>query len=412
MKIATKASSERHPDAVAKIYEALIKDLNADPDLVITYCSIDYDIQSIVKMVRQRTPEAAFHGGTSCMGAMTQNGAVIADDGGIAFMGIADPDGSYGVGIVSVEDLPEKAAEKAITDALQRADRPGEVPAMVLLTSVPGCEEDILRGIGNVVGEDVPVAGGSSADNSLNGEWKQFGNDTIYSDGIVVTALFPSTEVMFAFHSGYEPTNARGTITRTGGYEATGNKGVATSVARRTLNEIDGHPAARIYNEWTNGAISEALENGGNVLSMTTLYPLGRVAGYIGDIPYFQLAHPETVTVDGAMTLFTDINKGDEVVLMHGTVDSLITRAGRVAVSALETAQADHTDIAGALVVYCAGCMLTVKERLDEVVQSFQKALPDIPFLGTFTFGEQGCFLSGENRHGNLMISVLLLAKE
>ncbi len=97
---------------------------------------------------------------------------------------------------------------------------------------------------------------------------------------------------------------------------------------------------------------------------------------------------------------------------MHGTVDSLISRAGRVAVSALETAQVDSTELAGALVVYCAGCMLTVQERLDEVVESFQKSLPDTPFLGTFTFGEQGCFLNGENRHGNLMISVLLLAKE
>jgi hypothetical protein len=30
------------------------------------------------------------------------------------------------------------------------------------------------------------------------------------------------------------------------------------------------------------------------------------------------------------------------------------------------------------------------------------------PFLGAFTFGEQGCFVGGENRHGNLMIATLV----
>lgn len=412
MKISTVASSEHDMDGVADLYESLITDLKADPDLVIIYCSADHNIDRIVKTVRSRTPEVALHGGTSCRGAMTQNGAVTANGSGLAFMGIVDPEGSYGVGVVSSGDSPEKAAEDAVKAALEQADRPGEVPAMIWLTAVPGCEEAVLRGIGNVVGEDVPVAGGSSADNAINGEWKQFGNDTVYNDGIVVTVLFPSTEVMFAFHSGYEPTAAKGIITKAGGYEATGKKGVATSTGKRTLHEIDGHPAAKVYNEWVGGALSEVLEEGGNILHLTTLYPLGRIAGYIGDIPYYQLAHPETVTADGAITLFSDISKGDEIALMHGTVDSLISRAGRVAVSALETAQADSTQVAGALVVYCAGCMLTVQERLDEVVESFQEALPDTPFLGTFTFGEQGCFLNGENRHGNLMISVLLLAKE
>ncbi|WP_319549998.1 FIST N-terminal domain-containing protein [Desulfogranum marinum] len=412
MKISTVASSECGMGVAADLYESLISDLGADPDLVIVYCSIDYDIDSIVKIVTSRTPNASLHGGTSCMGAMTQDGAVTEKGSGIALMGIVDPEGSYGVGVVSCGDSPEKAAEDAVKAALKKADRPGEVPAMIWLTTMPGGEEAVLRGIGNIVGEDVPVAGGSSADNSINGEWKQFGNNAVYSDGIVVTVLFPSTEVMFAFHSGYEPTEAKGIITKVGGFEATGQKGVATSAGKRTLYEIDGHPAAKVYNEWVGGTLSEVIDEGGNILHLTTLNPLGRIAGYIGDIPYYQLAHPEAVTPDGAITLFADISKGDEIALMRGTVDSLISRAGRVAVAALETTQADSTDIAGALVVYCAGCMLTVQERLDEVVESFQKALPNTPFLGTFTFGEQGCFLSGENRHGNLMISVLLIAKE
>jgi len=282
---------------------------------------------------------------------------------------------------------------------------------MVWLTAAPGCEEEIISGISSVVGDDVPVAGGSSADNDVSGKWKQIANDGIHNNAVVVTALFPSTEVLFAFHSGYEPTDARGIVTKAGGYEATPAKGVATKVEGRVLKEIDGRPAAVVYNEWVEGRIDEALGSGGNILAQTSLHPLGRIAGQVAGVPYYQLSHPDAVTANNELTLFADVAPGDEIVLMRGTIDSLVSRAGRVASSAMETYGARPEDVEGALVVYCAGCMMTVGERLNEVVENLQTTLPDIPFLGTFTFGEQGCFLGGENRHGNLMISVLLFRK-
>ena len=62
--------------------------------------------------------------------------------------------------------------------------------------------------------------------------------------------------------------------------------------------------------------------------------------------------------------------------------------------------------------MYCAGCMLTVADRMPEVVSSIGSEFKQ-PFLGTFTFGEQGCFLDSTNRHGNLMISAVVFgAKE
>jgi hypothetical protein len=411
MNICSAATTALHPDAIMEIYAELLRELGQDPDLLIVHCSIEYDIEAVIQVLRSRTPKVAIHGGTSCRGVMTQMGVASENGTGLAMLAIADPDGNYGVGSASIGTDPNAAAREAITKALNDAECPGEVPAMVWLTAVPGQEEAILAGIASVLGEDVPVAGGSSADNQLDGSWKQFTAEGVYTDAVVVTALFPSTEVMFAFHSGYEPTDAKGFITKAGGYEATGNKGIATATSKRTLVEIDARPAAEVYNEWTEGLISDILGKGGHILGKTTLHPLGRVAGQIGGVPYFQLAHPDSVTPENALTLFAEMAPGDEIVLMQGTVDSLITRAGRVAASALETHVASPEDVAGALVVYCAGCMLTVQDRLGEVVESIREALPGVPFLGTFTYGEQGCFLDGGNRHGNLMISVLLLTK-
>jgi hypothetical protein len=173
------------------------------------------------------------------------------------------------------------------------------------------------------------------------------------------------------------------------------------------LYEIDGRTAAGVYNEWTDGAIAGAIESGGTVLDETTLHPLGREVASVGGMPYYQLSHPEQVTEDGALALFTRIEEGDEVVCMTGTVDSLTARAGRVAEAARDTRFGGEDELAGALVIYCAGCMLAVDDRITEVVDHLNDALDDAPFLGAFTFGEQGCFVGGNNQHANLMISVV-----
>jgi len=97
--------------------------------------------------------------------------------------------------------------------------------------------------------------------------------------------------------------------------------------------------------------------------------------------------------------------------LMRGTSEALRTRAGRVAADALALARLRPNEAAGALVIFCAGCMLTIRDELDDVVASLREVLDGVPFLGCFTFGEQGCFVGGENCHGNLMISVTVFAK-
>lgn len=411
MNIATAATTSTQPQVIRAMYQQLLADLGETPHLLFIHCSVGHDIATVIEEVRRLTPHVAIHGGTSCQGVMTQAGVAAHQGLGLALLALADAMGNFGVGAAAIDGHPYQAAQAAVNLALANADCPGEVPAMVWLSAVPGHEEQLLAGIAAVVGDSVPVAGGSSADNQLDGAWKQFTADKVYNDAVVVTVLFPSSEVLFAFHSGYEPTDAKGLITKTGGYEATGNKGIATATNQRTLTEIDGRPAAEVYNQWTGGLIGDMLGKGGHILGLTTLRPLGRVAGHIGEVPYFQLSHPDSVTPDNGLTLFADITAGDEIVLMRGTVDSLITRAGRVATSALETHRAKPQEVAGALVVYCAGCMLTVQDRLGEVVDSIREALPGVPFLGTFTYGEQGCFLNGGNRHGNLMISVLLFTK-
>jgi hypothetical protein len=66
--------------------------------------------------------------------------------------------------------------------------------------------------------------------------------------------------------------------------------------------------------------------------------------------------------------------------------------------------------LAGGLMVYCAGCMLAVDSRMPEVASKVAEAFSGTPFLGCFTFGEQGCVVE-RNVHGNLMISAIAFGR-
>ena len=50
----------------------------------------------------------------------------------------------------------------------------GEAPSLVWMNAAPGCEDAVLEGLRAFYAhQNVPVAGGTSSDNSVSGEWKQ-----------------------------------------------------------------------------------------------------------------------------------------------------------------------------------------------------------------------------------------------
>jgi len=393
MKIATAYSANSDTSqAVHECYRRLQQELGGAPSLLLVYASVVYDLPTIQDVLRELAPGVPFAGGTSCMGVMTEAGFHAKDGMGIGLLGFSDPQGNYGIGAARIGSNGRAAGAAAIQQAIESAIRPGEQPDLIWLIGTPGYEENVLQGIQDVTGKGAPIFGGSAADNTVEGHWRQFTSDEILGDGALVVAMYPSTAIHYVFHNGYFATVHNGMVTRAEGH---------------TLYTIDGKPAAQIYNEWSNGVISGQM-TGGNVLALTTLHPLGRLVGQVGGVPYYRLLHPDSVRPDGALTLFSAIETGEELVMMSGTRDGLVSRPGQIARSVLETDRLTPAQISGALVTYCGGCMLTIQDQMNQVAADIRDALGGKPFLGTFTFGEQGCFLGGENHHGNLMFSIVL----
>ncbi|MEL6167492.1 MAG: FIST N-terminal domain-containing protein [Pseudomonadota bacterium] len=334
----------------------------------------------------------AVHGATSCLGVMSDAGPRIQNGAG-AFA-IWDDAGDYGTAMRPFEHDPRASARNAVEAALLAADRPSEAPDLIWLSSSPGHEEAVLAGIEDVVGGNVPIMGGSAADDTVAGEWLVYDSEGSASAGVVISVLFPSTKVSFAYHNGYAPTPRSGIVTAADG---------------RLLKAIDDRPAADVYREWVGeGVIPDQVNGTTAILSESTLSPLGQYLDSVGDVPYYLLSHPASLTPEGHLELFADVEAGDQLTLMNGSPDQLTRRAGKVAALAAQSGSFQPDELAGALMVYCGGCMLAVRDRLDDVTSGVTEALPDVPFLGIFTFGEQGVVLDGRNRHGNLMISAIL----
>lgn len=387
---------------------ALLRDLGAQidacgicPDLAYLFSGCDHDPVRIHEFVTKRLPGIRIVGGSSASGLMTEAGLWTSDTVGLLL--IADPEGDYGV---AVAELGEDAAGDAATlvqQALDDAGCPGELPELVWIYQAPGREEAVMTGIRRVVGDRCPVLGGSSADNELAGQWHQVGTDGVVRRGLAVAVLFPSRGIGHAFQGGYAPTGQDGVVTAVR-CEATGS----LTRGRRIL-EIDGQPAAEVYNRWIGNRLAGRLRSGGSILAETTTCPLGVAAAEVAGVSQFLLLHPEALSTDGALTTFAEVELGDRVHAMNGDRQRLIQRAGRVA-DAAAGAIGGAGVLAGGLMVYCAGCRMAVGERMEEVRREVAASFGQRPFIGCFTFGEQGSLL-GANRHANLMISAIAFGR-
>ncbi len=365
---------------------------SGEPDLVFVFASTDHDSHALRDELAANLKSAEVHGGTTCRGVMNEFGTGDALPSGIGALAIWDEEAAVASVAAECGHDPRSAAAEATRAALLKAGRPGEVPDLLWLTSAPGQEELVLEGIKDVVGPRALIVGGSSADNDIGGHWFQFTKEMACSEGLVITVLFSESEICSVYQSGHAPAGPSGRVTK---------------ADRRRLFEIDHRPAGQVYYDWRKRAAPE-LEGSSEtvaILSDSTLAPLGKVSSNLLTVPFHLLLHPAALRADGAIDLFADVKEGDEVFLMSGTLEGLITRAGRLAAQARSETEARGAEITGALIVYCGGCMLAVEENIDRVRCVIAEALGPVPFLVMFSFGEQGQGRGDQSQHANLMIS-------
>jgi hypothetical protein len=393
--------------AALQLLDAELAGLSFEPRILFTFYGCDHDDRLLHAHLKARFPRTAIIGGSSSGGVMTQSG--VMDEHSIGVMLIDDADGDYGVAAAPLGDDAALTAERLLLTALAGCGCSGQLPELIWVYQAPGREEAVVEGLRRVVGDRCPIVGGSSGDNDVSGRWRQLGPDGPMSDGVAIGVLLPSAALGSAFQGGYEPTGQNGVVTSVG-FTADGQSGVVTASSGREIVSIDGEPAAAVYNRWIGGQIDSQVSEGGTILAETTMVPLATDAGRVDGVAHYLLIHPESVTNNSSLRTFCNVDVGARLYAMTGNRQRLVERAGRVAGQAMRALPAGNRGAAGALIVYCGGCKMAVGEDIGHVAQAVTESLGGAPFIGCFTFGEQGQLLD-RNVHGNLMISAVVFGR-
>lgn len=343
--------------------------------------SVGYDQKKFLEGVKSVMPNIDVVGCTSSAGIITPDGYIIDETGTAGMLTLDDEDlivASYGMA------KKKSARETGREVALKALEKAGldYAPDYFFMSASPAEEEEYIKGIQDIVGR-VPCFGGSAADNTVEGKWSLFYNDTIFNDGIVASFFYTSKDIKTIYTGAYNETNDMGIITKLND--------------KRVLAEIDGVPAVDKYKEWRGLKDEDVM--GGNLLVTTITSPLG-VKDRLGNLT--AIRHPMAGNDDKSMNIGANLAVGTTVIRMEATVDELINSTGNT----LKELKKKCPNPAGYLLIHCGGRRLGIGERMNEVYEQLKKEAGDVPFLVVFTFGEYGYTEDDQtNTTGGLMLS-------
>lgn len=349
--------------------------------------SVGYDQKKLMEGIKSVAKDIDVIGCTSSAGIITPDGYMIDEDGTAGMLTLGGDDltvACYGMAKgKSARETGREVAKKALEKAgLDYA------PDYFFMSASPAEEEEYIKGIQDVIGR-VPCFGGSAADNTVEGKWSIFYNDTIFNDGVVAAFFYTANDIATVYTGAYNETKDMGIITKLNG--------------TRVLAEIDGEPALDKYKNWR-GLDDEAV-TGGNLLVTTITSPLG-VKDRLGNLT--AIRHPMNGNDDKSMNIGANLAVGTTVIRMEATVDELINSTGKT----LKELKKKCPNAAGYLLIHCGGRRLGIGDRMNEVYEQLKKEAGDVPFLVAFTFGEYGYTDDDQtNTTGGLMLSFTAFEK-
>ena len=255
------------------------------------------------------------------------------------------------------------AAGRRLAEQLQAPD----LKAVILLSQgVAVNGSDLIAGVVEVLGRDIPLTGGLAGDyGAFTQTWTLF--DETVSDRMLLAIGLYGAAIEFA-HGSF------------GGWQSFGPARRATRVKGNVLFELDGEPALEIYRRYL-GEYAKDLPASGLLFPFAILTDDRQESGLIRTL----LSVDES---DGSLTLAGDIPPDGFLKLMHASTEALVDGAEAAAEAARDMLEADGQGLA--LLVSCIGRKLVMGDRVDEEVEA----------VGA-VFG-QGCQLTGFYSNGEI----------
>ena len=388
--------------AVTQAIDAASRIERRSPQIIFVVYTHQHSPEQVVKAVRARLgPQTAIYGCSSDFGIIAPDGYHCSDNGVVGVLAMKTDKMNIGVGSADLDEAnsPEACATLALERAKTQAgiSSKDDVPSMVLMCpTYDGMEERYVQAITTATGGEVPILGGTAGGTDLRGtlDCSAIANDKVVRKGLVV-AVFRSTEP-FGWAFG-------------GGFSRTGKSGVVTASTGREILQIDGRPALDVYDEWTGGMIKQAVKAGENPRKVTALYPLCRSVGSEGNTSnlFIHMWPSPSGPADGRLVSSANLSNGDVVHFSEGSWNILLNWVGQLP----KLAKKEHPSmpVEAGFLICCEGIIMNIPEsERNQIAQLLNHEFGDVPWLGTFTWGEQGNFHGIGNYHGNLLAGLTL----
>ena len=351
------------------------------------FSSVDYDEQKLIDGAKEELGTAPIIGCTSNGGLLVPDGYITSDHGFAGMLAIGDSDTAVGVAGEKKLFTARETGRKVAIDAMNKVGTTFS-PSYFFMVANPGEEEEYAKGVQDIIG-DVPMFGGSCADNDLSGKWKIFTSDKVFSEGVAVAFFYTNKKLVNEY---------------TGRYHETVNTGIITKLrGKRTLEEIDNMPAMKKYSEWTRIKTRDLM--GDKILTASILKPIG-VKTPTGNITLIR--HPMAGNSDYSINLGNDLAVNTAAIQMQASLDELV-KAPKLTLRDLKGKL--KTEPAAYLFIHCGGRKIAIGNRIEEVNNLLKEEVGNVPYIMPFTFGEYGRYEHESNNMGGLMLSFTAFCK-
>ncbi len=381
----TKVGYSENVDAYQSGVEtAKMANVIENPQVGLFFTSCVQDQQKLMEGAKSVLGNVPIIGCTSSAALCTQDGYLNKETGYSGMMLFGGDVEVVTAGSKKTDESPREIGARIAKEALSKVKGEDKEPDFFFMTASPANEEDYMKGIQDVIG-NIPVFGGSAADNTVEGKWSILNDGEYYADGVAIAIFYTDGKMGNIY---------------TGAYHETDNVGVITKISGdRTLVEIDHEPALKVYAKWT-GKDVESLK-GNNLLTETICAPLG-VKDPIGKVT--AVRHPMFGNDDYSMNIGANLALNTAVIQLSNTPEGIL-KANEETIETLNTLM--NNDVESYFLVHCGGRRLglALSKIEDQIYPEVKKAIPNKEFLMVFTFGEYGTGDHSSNTVGGLSLS-------
>ncbi len=332
------------------------------PAMVFVFTSPRYDLPKLLEGIRSVTGTAHLVGATGSGEIMRET--YVGFGVGVAVMVLSA--GGYRFGVASAANIWERLTEvgQQITREARDQAGPGRHGAVVLLADcLAGNLQKLFNGVYRVTGPRVPIVGGAAGDEMKFVATFVFHDDKVVEKGAVAAWISSDEPFEVITRHGWEPIGVPLLVTRAEGVD---------------VMELDGRPAATVYEEQLGIAPGEL--DAANFWGTSVNHPLGLMQSD----GTFIIRAARAKSPNGWLRIQGCVPQaGSAVQVMASTRDKLLAVTKEVGAIAHR-----REDTAVLLSFSCAARAMLLGERTKEESARLQEAAGDVPSFGIYCCGE------------------------